>query len=114
VAPFAPSTDRRLTLVAGTGGQFSDRRIVVVAVSGKPGTLKQPTSATRATTPGASLLWNPEVLLALGSLIIAGGVFLLMRRRYRPLPIVAVITPLVLLAVLGLLLDLDGALPPLR
>ena len=114
VTPFAPSTDRRLTIVAGTGGQFSDERIVVVAISGKPGRLEDPTSATRATTPGGSLVWNTEVLLAVGSLLVAGGVFLLMRRRYRPLPIAAVVTPLVLLAVLALLLNLDGALPPLR
>jgi sortase (surface protein transpeptidase) len=114
VTPFAPSTDRRITIVAGTGGQFSDKRTVVVAISGKPGKLEAPTPATRATTAGGSLVWNGEVLLAVGSLLLAGGVFVLMRRRYRALPIAAVVTPLVLIAVLALLLNLDGALPPLR
>src|SRR5205085_1165226 len=33
-APFGHSNDHRLTLVTGAGGQFSDRRLVVTAVSG--------------------------------------------------------------------------------
>ena len=114
VRPFAPSTDHRITIVTGTGGEFSNRRLVVTAVSGNVGTLQAPISTTRATTGGGSSLINSDVLLAI--LAFAGAIFVgvLARKRYRLPLVIAVITPLVLLGLLGLLLDLDAALPPLR
>ena len=33
--PFADSTDRRVTLITGTGGKYSDRRLVITPVSGE-------------------------------------------------------------------------------
>ncbi len=114
VRPFAPSTDRRITIVTGTGGEFSNRRLVVTAVSGKEGVLQAPTSTTRATTGGGSPLFNTDGLLAIIGFAGAILVYVLARKRYRLPLVIAVMSPLVLLGLLGLLLNLDAALPPLR
>jgi len=113
-SPFANSTDRRLTIVTGTGGRYSDRRLVVTAVSGSVGTLERPDELVRATTPAGSLIWNGDVLLALGALGAAGAIALVLRRRYRTSTIALAVVPLVALGLLGLLLNLDAALPALR
>jgi sortase A len=114
VQPFAPSTDRRITIVTGTGGEFSDKRRVITAVSGNPGTLQAPTAATGATTGAGSLLFNEDVLLAVVALAGAILVGVLARKRYRLPLVIAVVTPFVALGLLGLLLDLDAAMPPFR
>ncbi len=114
VRPFAPSTDRRITIVTGTGGEFSNRRLVVTAVSGKEGVLQAPTSATRATTGGGSPLFNTDVLLAIVGFAGAFLVYMLARKRYRLPLVIAVMSPLILLGLLGLMLNLDAALPPVR
>ncbi len=114
IRPYAPSTDRRITIVTGTGGEFSNRRLVITAVSGKAGTLRAPISTTRATTSGGSPLVNRDVLLAILAFAGAILVYALARKRYRLPLVIAVVSPLVLLGLLGLLLNLDAALPPLR
>jgi len=114
VTVFAPSTDRRLTIVTGAGGQFSDRRLVLTAVSGPDGKLLAPDATISASTSAGSLWTNNLTLVALICFAAAGAIFAAVRGRYRPATLVVVLTPLVLLGFLALLLDLDGALPPLR
>jgi sortase A len=114
VAPFAGSTDRRLTIVTGTGGAYSDARLVVTAVSGPEGKLKAPGADLRASTSSGSSLWNADLLLAVIGL---GGAVLLwfaLRRRYHLAAVAAVVVPIALVGLLGLLLNLDASLPPLR
>jgi len=114
VTPFAPSTDRRLTIVTGTGGQFSDRRLVITAVSGKVGKVLAPEPGTRATTSAGSRLWNASMLLAF--LAFAAGCLMAfaLRRRYRPGVVTVTVAPLFALGLLGLLMSLDLFLPALR
>jgi LPXTG-site transpeptidase (sortase) family protein len=114
VQSFAPSTDRRITIVTGTGGEFSSKRTIITAVSGTAGSLQAPTSATRATTGGGSALFNRDVLLAVVAFAGAILVGVLARKRYRLPLVIAVVTPFVVLGLLGLLLDLDAAMPPFR
>jgi len=112
--PFAPSTDRRLTIVTGTGGQFSDQRLVITAVSGKVGTVRTADAATVTSTPAGSRLWNASMLLAFVG--IGGGCVLVfaLRRRYAAQVVAVVAVPLFALGLLGLLMNLDLFLPPLR
>jgi sortase A len=112
--PFAPTTDRRLTLVTGEGGQFSERRLVVTAVSGKVGTVRPTSTGTVTATPAGSRLWNASMLLALFGIGAGCLIAFALRRRYR-LPIVAAAAvPLLALGLLGLFMTLDLFLPPLR
>jgi sortase A len=114
VAPFATASDRRLTLITGTGGQFSEDRLVVTAVSGPVRKVGPVPPGTAATSSAGSLLWNAQGLLVVGGL---GGALLLalvLRRRYHLGAVLAVVSPLVVLGLLGLLLDIDAALPALR
>jgi sortase A len=111
---FAPSTDRRLTLVTGSGGRFSDRRIVVTAISGPVGHLTAADTAVRATTSRGSPIWNADVGLASVALLAAAGLWWLLRRRYRVSSVLVVVTPFLALALLVLLLNLDASLPALR
>jgi sortase A len=113
-APFAASTDRRLTIVTGTGGRYSDRRLVVTAVSGRIGKMKSPTASVRATTSSGSRVWNADVMLALIGFGAAAAIVLALRRRYRPSTLAVVVVPLVVLGFIGCLLNIDAALPPLR
>ncbi len=114
LAPFSESTDRRLTLVTGTGGKLSDRRLVVTAVSGPAGKVLPPSADARATTPGGSPLWNAQVGMAALALAVAAVLVRLLRRSYRTATIAVVVTPFFVLALLALLLDLDVLLPSLR
>jgi sortase A len=115
LAPLAPSTDRRLTIVTGAGGDYSDRRLVISAVSGTPGRVLPATPLTDATISTGSSLFNADVLLALVCLAGAGILgFVLRRRGYHPGAVACVVVPLSLVAVLGLLLAVDTALPPIR
>ncbi len=113
-APFVGSTDRRLTLVTGTGGRFSDRRLAVTAVSGPVGKVLPPSADASATTPGGSPLWNAQVGMAALALAIAAVLVRLLRRSYRTVTIAVVVTPFFVLALLALLLDVDMLLPALR
>lgn len=114
VSPFLGSTDRRLTLVAGTGGRFSDTRIAVTAVSGKVGREVNASPPAYATTSGGSAIWNAEVGFALAGIALAAGLVLWMRSRYRRSTIAVVVIPFLTLAVLAMLLNVDAALPALR
>ena len=111
---FAPSTDRRLTLVTGTGGRFSDDRLVVTAVSGSVGHLVAATEPIPATTSRGSVLWNAESGLAALALLVGAALGWLLRRRYRISSVLVVVTPFLALALLALLLNLDASLPALR
>jgi sortase A len=113
LAPFSGSTDRRVTLIAGTGGQYSNRRLIVTAVSGKTGKLRA-SSISDATTSSGSALWNTEMLLVLLGI---GGVVALgfaTRRRYSAVVVAVVVSPLVVLGLLGLVLQIDNMLPAVR
>jgi LPXTG-site transpeptidase (sortase) family protein len=114
-APFAASNEHRLTLITGSGGRFSDRRLVVTAVSGAPAGKKLafgPPASPRV--PGVSTLANEGVgLIAVG--IVLGLVVLgFTRRRYRRATAAVIAAPFVVLALLGLLLELDLMLPALH
>jgi LPXTG-site transpeptidase (sortase) family protein len=112
--PFAQTTDRRLTIVTGTGGQFSDQRLVITAVSGKVGKVRPSDTAAVTATPAGSRLWNASMLLAVMGIAAGCLIALMLRRRYR-LPVVAAVAiPLLALGVLGLFMNLDLFLPPLR
>ncbi len=114
VTPFGGATDRRLTIVTGTGGQFSDGRLVIVAVSGTVGKALPPGADVSASTGAGSRLWNPEMLLAVVAFAGAVLIALVIRRRYHLAIVVTAIVPLVLLGVLALFLNLDLFLPALR
>jgi hypothetical protein len=60
------------------------------------------------------VLWNTEMLLVL--LGIGGAVALgfATRRRYSAVVVTAVVTPLVVLGLLGLVLEIDNMLPAVR
>ena len=114
LTPFSGSTDRRLTIVTGAGGRYSDRRLVVTAVSGPVGKVKAPAAAVRATTPQGSPVWNRDAMLALVAFATAGVLAFALRRRYRMSTVAVVVVPLVVLGLVALLLNVDAALPPLR
>jgi LPXTG-site transpeptidase (sortase) family protein len=114
VTVFSRTTDRRVTLLTGTGGQFSDRRLVVTAISGPPGKVLAPPDGMAATTGAGSLIWNSAVLVTIVCLGGAALIFFALRRRYHAATIAVVVAPLIALGLLGLLLDIDAALPPLR
>jgi sortase A len=114
LSPFAGSTDRRLTIVTGAGGRYSDRRLVVTAVSGNAGKVTPPKGSVRATTSAGSPLWNADAALALFGLASAGLLGVMLRRRYRTSTVAIVVVPLLVLGLLGLLLNVDAALPALR
>ena len=68
----------------------------------------------RATTPAGSPVWNRDALLALVALGTAAVLAFVLRRRYRTSTVAVVVLPLAVLGLLGLLLNIDAALPPLR
>ena len=72
VTIFAPSTDRRLTIVTGTGGQFSDRRLVLTAVSGPEGKLLAPGAGRRRDDVGRLAYGATARLLAVACFALAG------------------------------------------
>jgi LPXTG-site transpeptidase (sortase) family protein len=111
---YGTSNDHRLTLVTGRGGRFSTGRLVVVAVSGQKGRLARPDAEVVAATPGRGLAHTGSTALFVVSSLVAIAVVLSMRGRYGRGSIVAVTTPLVTLALLGLLLGLDRLLSPVR
>ena len=113
--PFARSTDHRVTLVTSDGGLRSNDRLVVTAVSGTRGRLARPSAADVSATAGESWFINGYTVLAVLSIVGAGGAYLFLRRRHHIVALVVIMTPLVSLSVLCVLLNLDlRFLPPLR
>jgi sortase A len=112
-SPFAPSKDRRLTIITGAGGSSNDR-IVLTAVSGPVRKVLPAAAGTDANVPSSSGARNAQVLLAvvgLGAGLLLG---VALRRRYHPAAVLAVVLPLALMGALGLLLAIDTTLPALR
>jgi sortase A len=112
-APFAPSKDRRLTIITGAGDSTNDR-IVLTAVSGPVGKERPAPPDTDASVPSSSGARNAQVLLALCGLVGALLLGVALRRRYHPAAVLAVVLPLAVLGTLGLLLAIDTTLPALR
>jgi LPXTG-site transpeptidase (sortase) family protein len=113
-APFARSNDYRLTLMTGRGDRYSSDRLVVTAVSGDTGRVRAPADDVKATTSSGSVLTNSTTLLALLAIAVALGAWLFLRRRYHRAVALAVIAPLVAVAILGAWLSIDLLFPPLR
>jgi sortase A len=112
--PFAGSTDHRLTIVTGTGGAYSDARLVVTAVSGPVGKTSAPATDVETTTSSGSVVWNAEMLLTLVAVGGAVALAFFLRRRYQPVAVAAIVVPVALLGVIAFMLNVDAALPPLR
>jgi LPXTG-site transpeptidase (sortase) family protein len=113
LAPFASTNDYRLTLVAGAGDRYSNRRVIVTAISGDTGHVTGINPKTVANTSAGSLTTNSSIALALacfGGAILA---YVLLRRRYHR-AVWVVVVPLGLMGVISLLFDIDLLLPPLR
>jgi LPXTG-site transpeptidase (sortase) family protein len=108
------TNDYRLTLVTGRGGTFSDDRLVVSAVSGREMRNPLRSPASRATTPGPSILLNAYLLLAVVSFALAVVAHRYLRRRAGALARGFVLLPLVLAGTVFLLLDLTLLLPPVQ
>jgi sortase A len=108
-----PSTDHRLTLVAGDGGLLSDDRLVVTAVSGPVGSFRAGRSA-----PGdpdePSVILNGDVALAVVAFGLAWLALGYLRVRYGVLATVAVVGPLLVAGLVCVLLWVDLVLAPLR
>ncbi len=114
VAPFATTKDFRLTLITGRGGRFSDDRVVVTAVSGKAKKKATPNPVADPSIESPSVVTASGSWLVLFAGVVAALAWLFMRRRYRAAAVIAVLAPFGLLALLGVLLDLDLLLPALR
>lgn len=115
--PFARTNDYRLTLVTGDGGRLSTRRLVVTAVSSST-TAGKKARVEAATTPASistgSRAVNSFVGLTIIGLLGLGAGLLALRRRLKTPTLLALLTPFALLALLGLLLEVDLFLPALR
>jgi sortase A len=112
--PFANSTDRRVTLLTGTGGSYSDDRIAITAVSGPVGKTLPLDPRVRATTSGGSAIFNAWMGLAVLAFGVALLLALVLRKRYHRVAIAVVVAPLLVLGLLGLMLNIDASLPLLR
>lgn len=114
-APFAHSNDHRLTLVTGSGGRFSDARLIVTAVSGAPAgrnlAFGPPVSPN---IPRVSTVTNNAVGLMIVGAVLGVAAVVLTRRRYRAATIAVITAPFVAVVLIGLLLELDLALSPLH
>ena len=114
-APFAASDDHRLTLITDSAGRFSNRRLVVTAVSGAPAGRKLAFGPPALPDiPGVSTRANEAVALIVVGLLFASAVLFATRRRYSRTIVAVAVTPFALLALLGLLLELDLMLPALH
>jgi sortase A len=112
---LAKSSDFRLTLVAGDGGRLSSDRVVVTAISGTAQRRPPPGSApAAASTSAGSTTRNLPMLLVLIGCAGALLTLLVLRKKTSIVPLVAVLAPFGVLALLGVLLELDLFLPPLR
>ena len=113
-SPFVPSRDHRITLVTGAGGHFGSRRLVVTAVSGAPSKSVAVLEAPRPSSKSPGVATSGGTALVLFGVIGAVVAWLMLRRRYGALALAAVVGPLVVIGVLGILLDVDLLLPALR
>jgi hypothetical protein len=104
-----------LTLITGDGGRLSSDRVVVTAVSGKAqrATPERDARQPASTSAGSKTLNLPTLLVVLGC---AGALlaYVVLRKKTAIVPLIAVLVPFGALALLGLLLELDLFLPPLR
>jgi sortase A len=105
------STDHRLTLVTGRGGEMSNDRLVVTAVSGPTTKNALTTPALHASKPGGSPIFNTYALMALVSLGLAYGGYRYLRRRAGTVAKAVVIVPLLIAGAFFVLLDLTLLLP---
>jgi hypothetical protein len=111
---LAPSDDHRLTLVTQTGGQFSNERVVISAVSGDQGKLEA-ASRVPANSQHGSDIFNATVGLFI--LLVGGSIFAVreLGRRHRTVMAVVVVMPLMAGALVAFLLEADLVLlPPLH
>lgn len=114
-AGLVSSTDFRLTLLAGDGGRLSSDRVVVTAISGRAQRAQRgdATYATAATPAGSKTLNLPALLFLIGCAGVALTLFVL-RMKVSTFPLIAVLAPFGVLALLGVLLEIDLMLPALR
>jgi LPXTG-site transpeptidase (sortase) family protein len=110
VRPLAPSTDHRVTLVTGRGGDFSGDRLIVTAVAGDQGTLQPPDRGLHASSPTGSSLFNATIgiFLLLGAAVVL--TLWVFAPRHGVATIAAVAAPLAMAGLLALFLELDLAL----
>jgi LPXTG-site transpeptidase (sortase) family protein len=115
LSPFARAKDFRVTLITGRGGRYSNDRLAVTAVSGKPARAEEDVPAgTVAETPAGSSLLNASTLLAVVGLVGAVLAFVFLRRRYSAFACSAVILPLFVIGLIGVLFDVDLLLSSVR
>ena len=112
--PFAAATDHRLTLITTRGGHYSNDRLVVTAVSGTPGRAPAGTEVQNAATPPANTAARDATALAAIGLLGALAAWTALRRRHHRLTVTAIVAPFAIVAILGILLDIDLVLPALR
>jgi len=110
----APSTDRRITIVTGTGGEYSGKQLVITAVSGDSGRVLAGATGPPVVASSGSRVWNSDVLFVVAAFACAIFVLFLTRRRYHRIAVAAATAPLFVLAAFVLLLDLDLALGAVR
>jgi sortase A len=110
---LARSNDYRLTLVTATGGNVSSDSLVVVATSGDPGELL-PSRHVRAALSKDSPFLNTTFILALAAIAAAAIAFVQLRRRHRLGATLVVVVPLTIAGLVGVLLQADLLLSPLR
>ena len=106
------SNDYRLTLVTDAGGRFSDRRLVVIAVSGTRGQLSRVRGHIPA-GPAAPSVFNATLLEGAAWLSGAALVVALLRRRHTTAVVLAAAAPLVVAALVAGFLELDLLWGPL-
>jgi sortase A len=115
ISALAKSSDFLLTLIAGDGGRLSSDRVVVTAISGTAQRrAPERNGPVAASTSAGSAIRNLPMLLVL---IGAAGVLatlLVLRKKTSIVPLVAVLAPFGVLALLGVLLEVDLLLPALR
>jgi len=112
--PFAPSNDRRLTVITGSGGRFASDRLVITGVSSTTnavGSAGAVAPGTLAATSAASPWTSNALLLAVVGFGVAALAWFVLRKRNRIATIAIVLAPLVLIGMLGVLLLVDAALP---
>ena len=110
---LAPAKGRRLTLVTGDGGTFSDDRLVVAAVSGGVAPLRVAGAQPEIASSG-SAFWSRTFLFSVLAFLLGFGILPLMRPRYHPGAVAVVTVPVFAIATVWLLLSLDVLAPALR
>ena len=109
---LGPSNDYRLTLITDARGRLSGERLVVIAVSGTVGTQKPASPGTDPDPASGSFSGTgiPNLVdWALGGVLMV----VLLRRRYGPLTVAALATPVIAAALLSGFVGLDLLWSPL-